>query len=60
MNWKNVSDLNGWKNQAFLTNDIKSIPHYLLINSEGVIISKSQNWAYIEGQIHEIFKSDGN
>lgn len=55
MNWKNISDLNGWKNQAFLLNDIKSIPHYLLLNSEGVIISKSQNWAYIEGQIHEIF-----
>lgn len=36
--WKNVSDLKGWKNEAFLRYDIKYIPQKFLINPEGIII----------------------
>lgn len=36
--WANVSDLKGWKNEAFLLYDIKLIPQNYLINPEGKII----------------------
>jgi hypothetical protein len=36
--WPNVSDLRGWKNNAFETYDIKSIPAQMLIDPDGIII----------------------
>lgn len=41
--WINISDLQGWKNEAFLLYDIKSIPNKFLINPDGLII-KDRIW----------------
>ena len=37
--WVNISDLNGWKNEAFLVYDVKSIPRKLLVDPKGKIIT---------------------
>ena len=54
--WTNVSDLKGWKNEAFLIYDIKMIPSLLLIDREGRIIGKSKYWGQIENQINMLFE----
>jgi peroxiredoxin len=41
--WVNVSDLKGWKNEAFLLYNIRSVPHMLLIDPHGVIV-KEDRW----------------
>lgn len=41
--WVNVSDLKGWKNEAFLLYNIRYIPHMLLIDPQGVIV-KEDRW----------------
>ncbi|MFV0269937.1 MAG: redoxin domain-containing protein [Draconibacterium sp.] len=38
--WQNISDLNGWQNEAFLRYDIRYIPRNFLINPEGIIIKE--------------------
>lgn len=38
ISWINISDLKGWKNEAFLLYDIKGIPDKFLINPDGLII----------------------
>ena len=43
ISWINISDLKGWKNEAFLLYDIKSIPNNFLINPDGQII-KDRIW----------------
>lgn len=42
--WINVSDLKGWKNEAFLLYNIKSIPHMLLIDPQGVIVKEDRSF----------------
>ncbi len=36
--WINISDLKGWKNEAFLVYDVKFIPDKFLVNPDGLII----------------------
>lgn len=38
ISWINISDLKGWKNEAFLLYDIKGIPDKFLVNPDGMII----------------------
>jgi len=38
ISWINISDLKGWKNEAFLMYDIKGIPDKFLVNPDGMII----------------------
>ncbi len=46
--WTNVSDLKGWKNEAFLQYDVKMIPSKILIDKEGKILNNqilcSKSW----------------
>ena len=44
--WTNVSDLKGWKNEAFLLYDVKFIPRNFLVNPDGVIIKHQLNSEY--------------
>lgn len=41
--WINISDLKGWKNEAFLLYDIKFVPQKFLINPDGLIIKDEKN-----------------
>jgi len=57
ISWINVSDLKGWKNEAFLRYDVKFIPQNYLVNPDGKIIKYrlcSESYADYElGQIFE-------
>lgn len=55
LNWANVSDLNGWYNEAFLLYDIKQIPYMLVIDRDGSIVLKTRNWIQIEEQFAKVF-----
>jgi len=41
LTWPQVSDLQGWKNQAARLYGVESIPHNLLIDPNGVIVAKN-------------------
>ncbi len=57
--WINISDLKGWKNEAFLMYDIKGIPDKFLINPDGVIVKdgiwfrRESSTNYVLGEIFE-------
>ena len=55
--WANVSDLKGWKNEAFLLYDIKLIPQNYLINPEGKIIKwRLCNESYADYELGIIYE----
>lgn len=54
-NWINVSDLKGWKNEAFLLYDIKGIPAKFLINPDGLII-KDGKWLRSESGMNHVLE----
>lgn len=54
--WVNISDLKGWKNEAFLLYDVKMIPKKFLINPEGVIIKDSFSEYSVEYELNKIFE----
>lgn len=58
--WVNVSDLKGWKNEAFLLYNVKSIPHMLLIDPQGEIV-KEDRWfgdkLIVDKLLEEVFKN---
>ena len=41
MTWPQVSDLNGWENQAALLYGIRAIPQNYLLDPQGKIIAKN-------------------
>jgi peroxiredoxin len=53
--WMNISDLKGWKNEAFLLYDIKMIPDKFLINPEGVIVN-DRNGLYNEFVTNQVLE----
>jgi peroxiredoxin len=56
--WTNVSDLKGWKNEAFLVYDVKFIPQNYLVNPEGVIIKHRLNSEfYADHELAQIIKN---
>ncbi len=61
--WINISDLKGWKNEAFLTYDIKAIPDKFLIDPDGKIV-KNGIWLRSEYSTNfvlaEIFENKKN
>jgi peroxiredoxin len=62
ISWINISDLHGWKNEAFLLYDIKGIPSKLLIDPDGRIV-KDYIWLSSESitnhVLSEIFEKKG-
>lgn len=58
ISWINISDLKGWKNEAFLLYDIKFIPNNFLINPEGIIIKENLcSESYANYEIEKIFEN---
>jgi peroxiredoxin len=57
LTWTNVSDLKGWKNEAFLKYDVKMIPYKVLIDREGKILINqilcSKNWELVLTELFE-------
>jgi len=56
MNWKHVSDLKGWKNQAAQTYSVKSIPHTVLLDAEGKIIARNLRSKALDRELEKVFK----
>jgi len=55
--WTQVSDLNGWKNEASTLYGIKSIPSNFLIDPNGVIIARNLRGEQLKEKLKEIFKN---
>ncbi|MDF1549552.1 MAG: TlpA disulfide reductase family protein, partial [Bacteroidales bacterium] len=59
--WINISDLKGFQNEAFLIYDIKSIPRSILVDKEGIIIYKSDNYGIsLDSTLATIFEKERN
>ena len=41
LSWYHVSDLKGWKNEVGGLYSVRSIPHTILLDKDGVIIAKN-------------------
>jgi len=55
--WTNVSDLKGWKNEAFLLYDVKMLPEKILLNKDGIIIGRTYCSRYeLENELKQIIK----
>ena len=55
--WTNISDLKGFKNEAFLRYDVKFIPQNYLINPNGKIIKyRLCSESYADYELGQIFK----
>lgn len=55
MDWKHVSDLQGWKNQVAQTYSVRSIPHTVLLDKEGKIIARDLRSKALDQQLEKIF-----
>lgn len=54
LNWPQLSDLKGWKNEVGVLYDIKSIPSNLLIDPNGVIIAKNLRGEHLDKKLAEL------
>lgn len=54
LNWTQVSDLKGWKNEVGVLYDIKSIPSNLLLDPNGTIIAKNLRGDKLEEKLREL------
>jgi peroxiredoxin/outer membrane lipoprotein-sorting protein len=55
LTWAHVSDLKGWDNAVGKIYGVRSIPHSVLINKEGVIIAKDLRGEELHEKLEEIF-----
>lgn len=56
LQWAQVSDLQGWKNEAATLYGVKSIPSSFLIDSNGKIVARNLRGNQLEQKLKEIFK----
>lgn len=56
--WNQVSDLKFWQSEAALTYGVKSIPHTVLVNRDGTIISRGLRGKALELKLEEIFEAE--
>lgn len=52
--WKHISDLKGWQSSAGQLYGVQSIPFNILVNPEGVIVSKNLRGAALEKKLAEV------
>ncbi len=57
LNWKHVSDLKGWNSEAGKIYGVRSIPHTVLINREGIIVDKNLRGDVLRKRIEELLQS---
>lgn len=55
MDWYHVSDLKGWQNEAAQTYGVHSIPHTILLDSEGRILARNLRGRNLEAKLAELF-----
>jgi thiol-disulfide isomerase/thioredoxin len=55
LQWLQVSDLKGWKNEVALMYSVSSIPHTILLDAEGKIIARGLRGKQLEDKLAEIF-----
>jgi peroxiredoxin len=55
LTWSHVSDLKGWGNAVGKIYGVRSIPHSVLIDKEGVIIAKDLRGEELHEKLEEIF-----
>ena len=58
LQWLQVSDLKGWKNEVAQMYSVSSIPHTILLDAEGKIIARGLRGAQLEAKLAEIFGGD--
>ncbi len=58
LQWLQVSDLKGWKNEVAQMYSVSSIPHTILLDAEGKIIARGLRGAQLEAKLAEIFGAD--
>jgi peroxiredoxin len=56
LEWTQVSDLKGWKNQVAKLYGVSSIPHTVLLDAEGRIIQRNLRGEKLEEKLAEIFE----
>jgi peroxiredoxin len=56
LEWTQVSDLKGWKNQVAKLYGVSSIPHTVLLDGEGRIIQRNLRGEKLEEKLAEIFE----
>jgi len=54
--WTQVSDLKGWKNEVAQMYGVNSIPHSILVDTNGVIIAKNLRGDSLHNRLEELFK----
>jgi peroxiredoxin len=58
LKWLHVSDLKGWKNEVGQLYGVSSIPHTVLLDAEGRIISQKLRGPALEQKVAEILGAD--
>lgn len=58
LTWPHASDLKGWGNAAGKIYGVRSIPHSVLIDKEGVIIAKNLRGEELHKKLEEIFSAN--
>ena len=56
MDWKHVSDLQGWKNAAAQQYGVQSIPFMMVVDGEGKIIAQGVRGEELKNLVEEYFK----
>lgn len=56
LTWQNVSDLNGWQNEAALIYGVDAIPENFLIDGNGTIIARYLRGDNLKNKLNELFQ----
>ncbi len=59
LEWRHVSDLNGWQNAVAQQYKVRSIPQTYLLDEEGNIIAKNLRGQALENKLAELFEGEG-
>ncbi|MCF8227615.1 MAG: AhpC/TSA family protein [Bacteroidales bacterium] len=54
LDWNHVSDLVGWQNKAASLYGVRSIPHSILVDPEGIIIAKNLRGEELRKKVEEL------
>lgn len=56
LTWSHVSDLKGWRNEVAKIYGVNSIPHSILLDTNGVIIAKDLRGESLHNKLEELFE----
>jgi peroxiredoxin len=58
LRWNQVSDLKYWQSEAAQAYGVKSIPHTVLIDRNGLVIARGLRGKALERKLEEIFQDE--